>query len=169
VPYLLLGVLTLATGLGIGLGLSEAPTEYPSLSSRVISAFNALYRDTYVHSVPIHIEPMAERSEAVSREQAADLVSRSCADGQAKVLAVGRVEAWFNGPEPAPYWAVDFNPPGPHLLLGTEPVHGAPRHANWFLGFIGAKRVTQPFCAFGHFSGLAPLPVFSGSPPLFFH
>jgi hypothetical protein len=70
-------MLTLGTGLGIGLGLSEAPTEYPSLSSRVISAFNALYRDAYVYSVPIHIEPMTDRSEAVSREQAVDLVSRS--------------------------------------------------------------------------------------------
>jgi hypothetical protein len=31
-PYLLLGVLTLATGVGIGLGLSEAPSTSPTFT-----------------------------------------------------------------------------------------------------------------------------------------
>jgi len=165
-PYLLLVILMLGTGLGIGLGLSEAPTtEYPPLSSKVISAFNTEYRDEYLYpGVRIHIEPTTDRSEAVSPEQAVDLVSRSCAGGQAEVLGVGTVEAWFNnGPEPAPYWAVDINPPGSHRLISAEPVPGASRYANWDVGFVGTNRVTQPFCAFGHFSGLAPLPIFSGS------
>jgi len=164
-PYALLAVLTLGTGFGIGLGLSEAPkTEYPPLSSKVISAFNAEYRDAYLYpGVRMHIEPMADIRKTVSRDQAVDLVSRFCAGGQAKVLGVGMVEAWFNnGPEPAPYWAVDINPPGSHRLISTEPVPGAPRYANWDVGFVGTKRAKQPFCAFGHFSGLAPLPVFTG-------
>ena len=119
-PYLLLTVLVLGTGLGIGLALSQATaTEYPPLLSTVISAFNAQYKDSDVNSVPIHIEPMTHLSEAVSRDQAVDLVRQSCGNGQAKVLGVGTVEAWWNGPKPAPYWAVDLDPPGPHLLISA--------------------------------------------------
>jgi hypothetical protein len=166
----LLGVLVLGTGLGIGLGLSEAPSApvYPKLPAKVIEAFNSYYHDEFLVTssglVHMRIEyAFSEHGMKVSRSEAVSTIDDACGASAARILSVTTVEAWLGGTGPTLDWAVNYDPPGPHMLLSTGPVGSAVPAANWYLGLISTTNPGRPFCVAGHFSKLPRLPVFGSA------
>jgi hypothetical protein len=143
---------------------SSASSPAPSLSSPLIAAFNAEYRDqtpatTMTPYSPANAPPISERA-AVA--EAVTAGRRSCNDGaDPTVVGVGLVKVTDPGlspPDNDPQWAVFVNPPGAHYLGNGAGTGG--EVANWYVVLVDAdgagKRVG---CSVGRYSPLPALPV----------
>ena len=151
--FVSLGVVFVGTGLGVGLGLSEAPVDYGHLSQKLVEAVHYNYREmapTYaIRLVKTRAIP------DVSEQQAVSLVTGSCGS-HSRILAVGLVKAtWASGLQ----WAVFFDPPGKHVGISGGMIPTRPR-LNWYAAFVSASHAGRPFCTFGYYGGLPTLPIF---------
>jgi hypothetical protein len=137
--------------------------QYRRLSSKLTAAFNSEYREenfvTSSGEVPDGIQlATLQGKSGVSPQRAVSLVNHGCAGGKATILEVGVVEAAF-----AP--AVFYGPPRRHVLPEACTNGPRPDNANWYLGFVGTRRASWPFCTSGHFAGLPSLRTHGTSDP----
>jgi len=143
---------------------SASSTPSPPLSSKLIAAFNAEYRDqTPVTKMTPYLPAAAPRiTDQAAITTAVTGGGRSCHDGaDPTVVGVGLVKVTDPGVTPRdndPRWAIFVNPPGSHYLPNGAGTGGVV--PNWYVVLIDADVADQRAgCSVGRYSRLPALPV----------
>lgn len=139
-----------------GCGGSQGSSPYPPLTEGMIRAVNYQYNIQSQAIPPIRFSIASGSvppNQAAAAKTAAGAAIRDCNEGAGTwIVAVGLVNSTI---AKRPIFAVFMNPPGKHIDPSAESPPPDLPPLNWYAGFV----TSQPFCTFGYWSALPPLPV----------